>query len=250
MRYAATATPSGSKSGRMFNLGRFLTLPASRERAVNEVPSCYPDQRQHPGRHQRGTQPYGSIPTSATRIQANDAGSGAVRSPCSHRFQRPSMPGCVTLPDSLGRRQRRRGTWSAFDVVAHLIDAEVLDWIPRTKWILEHGDSKPFLPSTAADTDACARQTIPQLLDEFAQARSASLKELRDLNLQPEDFQRRGRHPVLGEVTLSQLLSTWVVHDLSHAHQIRARTAHQHLQAVGHGRGSWACCNAEPQRQV
>jgi uncharacterized damage-inducible protein DinB len=139
-----------------------------------------------------------------------------------------------TLPDSLAAANEGEGTWSAFDVVAHLIDAEVLDWIPRTKWILEHGDSKPFPPfDRGGHRRVRAGKTIPQLLDEFAQARSASLKELRDLNLQPEDFQRRGRHPVLGEVTLSQLLSTWVVHDLSHAHQIARVLAHQHLQAVG-----------------
>jgi uncharacterized damage-inducible protein DinB len=138
------------------------------------------------------------------------------------------------LPDSLIHANEGEGTWSAFDVVAHLIDAEVQDWIPRTKWILEHANSQPFPPfDRGGHTRVSAGKTLPQLLDEFRQTRSASLAELRDLNLQPEDLERRGRHPALGEVTLSQLLSTWVVHDVSHTHQIARVLAHQHLHAVG-----------------
>ena len=72
-----------------------------------------------------------------------------------------------------------------------------------------------------------------QLLDEFARARSESLRELRALHLQPEDLKRRGRHPALGVVTLSALLATWAVHDLTHLHQISRVMAHQYRQAVG-----------------
>src|SRR2546426_7535944 len=46
-----------------------------------------------------------------------------------------------------------------------------------------------------------------QLLDEFARLRSENLGELRALNLRPEDLERRGRHPALGVVTLSELLA-------------------------------------------
>lgn len=138
------------------------------------------------------------------------------------------------LPDDLVRANEGEGTWSSFDVVAHLIDAELQDWVPRTRWILEHGDSKPFPPfDRGGHSLVSAGKTLVQLLDEFAQSRSTSLAELRDLNLQQADLERRGRHPALGEVTLSQLLSTWVAHDLSHAHQIARVLAHQQLQAVG-----------------
>jgi len=38
------------------------------------------------------------------------------------------------------------GTWSASEVVGHLIHAEETDWIPRARIILEHGEGKPFEP--------------------------------------------------------------------------------------------------------
>ena len=74
---------------------------------------------------------------------------------------------------------------------------------------------------------------LGQLLDEFARLRSENLSELRALNLQPEDLERRGRHPALGVVTLSQLLATWAAHDLTHLHQIARIMAHQYREAVG-----------------
>ena len=53
------------------------------------------------------------------------------------------------------------------------------------------------------------------------------------LNLRQEDFDRRGRHPALGVVTLSELLATWAAHDLTHLHQIARVMAHQYREAVG-----------------
>lgn len=72
-----------------------------------------------------------------------------------------------------------------------------------------------------------------QLLDEFARLRSENLRDLRALNLRPEDLARRGRHPALGAVTLSELLATWAAHDLTHLHQISRVMAHQYRDAVG-----------------
>jgi hypothetical protein len=56
---------------------------------------------------------------------------------------------------------------------------------------------------------------------------------LRDLKLGPEKLELRGRHPSFGTVTLSQLLATWAVHDLTHLHQISRIMAHQYREAVG-----------------
>jgi hypothetical protein len=53
------------------------------------------------------------------------------------------------------------------------------------------------------------------------------------MKLQPEDFERRGRHPVLGAVTLSQLLATWAVHDMTHLHQLSRVMAYQYREVVG-----------------
>lgn len=138
------------------------------------------------------------------------------------------MPASWTLCNEGG------STWSAFDVVGHLIHAEHTDWIPRARWILEFGESRAFEPFDRSGHEALTRgKVLEQLLDEFAQARSQSLAELRAMNLQGRDFERRGRHPALGIVTLSQLLATWAAHDANHLHQIARIMAHQYRDAVG-----------------
>ena len=76
-------------------------------------------------------------------------------------------------------------------------------------------------------------KSLEQLLDEFASLRKESLATLKTLNLQPNDLARSGRHPSLGSVTLSQLLATWAVHDLSHLHQLSRVMSHQYREAVG-----------------
>ena len=76
-------------------------------------------------------------------------------------------------------------------------------------------------------------KSLAELLDEFARVRGESLGELQALKLRPEDLERRGRHPAFGVVTLSQLLATWAVHDLTHLHQISRVMAHQYRNAVG-----------------
>ena len=44
---------------------------------------------------------------------------------------------------------------------------------------------------------------------------------------------REGTHPAFGTVTLSQLLSAWVVHDLGHIAQLGRVMAKQYSPAVG-----------------
>jgi hypothetical protein len=127
-----------------------------------------------------------------------------------------------------------KDTWSAFDIVGHLIVGERTDWMPRARIILEHGEARPFDPyDRFAQSRESGSQTLEQLLDEFARLRTENLAALQVLNLQPADLARPGRHPRLGVVTLSQLLATWAVHDLTHLHQLSRVMAHQYRDAVG-----------------
>jgi hypothetical protein len=100
--------------------------------------------------------------------------------------------------------------------------------------ILQSGEAQTFAPFAR---DGYARyaegKALDQLLDEFARARARSLVELRGMNLTAADTKRRGRHPSLGAVALSQLLSAWAAHDLTHLHQISRIMAYQYLEAVG-----------------
>jgi hypothetical protein len=138
------------------------------------------------------------------------------------------------LPAAWTLRNEGENTWSAFDVVGHLIHGERTDWMPRARMILQFGESQAFEPFDRwAQTRESRGQSLAQLLDEFTQLRSANLSALRALNLRPVDLELRGRHPALGVVTLSQLLATWAAHDLTHLHQISRVMAHQVRDAVG-----------------
>ena len=138
------------------------------------------------------------------------------------------------LPQSWVRCNEGKDTWSAFDIVGHLIVGERTDWMPRARIILKHGEGRTFDPfDRFAQEQESQGKSLEQLLDEFARLRSENLAALQALDIQPEDLTRRGRHPALGMVTLAELLATWAVHDLTHLHQLSRVMAHQYLDAVG-----------------
>lgn len=125
-------------------------------------------------------------------------------------------------------------TFSPFDVVGHLITGEKTDWIARTRIILDHGPARPFDKyDRYAQFEASRGKTLAQMLNEFEQLRIQNLKTLASLQLTPEKLAQRGTHPALGEVTLANLLSTWVAHDLNHIAQIAKCMATQYKDAVG-----------------
>jgi hypothetical protein len=138
------------------------------------------------------------------------------------------------LPETWTHENEGGETWSAFDVVAHLIHAERADWMPRVKTVIQFGETQTF---EAFDRWGNVRESrgrsLGQLLEEFSLLRSENLSKLRALNLRHEDLERRGVHPALGAVTLSELLATWAAHDLTHLHQISRIMAHQYRDAVG-----------------
>ena len=138
------------------------------------------------------------------------------------------------MPDIWTTGREGEGTWSPFDVVAHLIHAEHDNWIPRARMILDYSESRPFPPFDREGSFPQSRsQTLEELLDEFTQARADSLQQLGELNITKSDLEKRGDHPALGSVTLSQLLATWAAHDLTHLHQILRVMAAQYREAVG-----------------
>ncbi len=125
-------------------------------------------------------------------------------------------------------------TWSAYDIIGHLIHGEETDWIPRLQIILQHGEARPFDPfDRVAFFEKSKGKPLAELLDTFAALREKNLQTLLALNLQPRDFERTGTHPAFGRVTLRQLLATWVVHDLGHLRQIARVLAKQYGDEVG-----------------
>jgi hypothetical protein len=137
------------------------------------------------------------------------------------------------LPDVWVNATEGGGTWSPYDVVGHLIHGERTDWIPRARHILA-GESRPFdkFDRTAQFTESRG-ESLGELLSTFAEARRENVAALSAMNLTREDLGRKGLHPELGEVTLGQLLATWVVHDLDHVGQIARTMAKVYAGAVG-----------------
>lgn len=138
------------------------------------------------------------------------------------------------MPNIWVHSNEGKETWSPFDIVGHLIVGERTDWIPRARIILENGEARPFDPfDRFAQSIESQGKSLEQLLDEFARLRKENLAALQALNIQQEDLTRRGTHPSLGVVRLSELLATWAVHDLTHLHQLSRVMAHQYRDAVG-----------------
>jgi len=122
-------------------------------------------------------------------------------------------------------------TWSPYNIVGHLIQNELTDWMPRIKIILSNNSNKAFDPFDQMR----ANQEIPveELLKEFKELRTKNLEELKSFKINESKFSLKGIHPEFGEVNLKELLSTWVVHDLSHISQIVRVMAKQYKSEVG-----------------
>ena len=138
-----------------------------------------------------------------------------------------------SLPESLTHSNEGEKTWSPFDVIGHLIHGERTDWIPRLNIILFE-DDKHFVPfDRFAQFEKSKGQTLLHLLFEFKVIRQNNLEYLTSLNLSEADWDKEGIHPEFGAVTLKQLLSTWVTHDLGHIAQISRVMAKQYKADVG-----------------
>ncbi|HEX6288206.1 MAG TPA: DinB family protein [Herpetosiphonaceae bacterium] len=137
------------------------------------------------------------------------------------------------VPERWVRATEGDGTWSPYDVIAHLIVGERTNWIVRARHILA-GEQRPFPPFDRTPHAAESQGTsVDELLTRFAELRRANVAALVGMNLTHADLLRTGQHPEFGEVRLGQLLATWVVHDLNHVGQIVQTMAKVYAEAVG-----------------
>jgi len=138
------------------------------------------------------------------------------------------------LPDGWTTGNEGADTWSPFDVVGHLIDGELTDWMVRLQIILKQGPNRRFEPfDRFRHISRNQGRMLGDLLAEFRQLRAKNLDELRALELTADQLELTGEHPAFGSVTLAQLLATWVAHDLGHIAQITRVMAKQYRAAVG-----------------
>lgn len=137
------------------------------------------------------------------------------------------------LPDHWLTQNEGPETWSPFDIVGHLIYGEQTDWIPRAQLILEGNRGTFDSFDRFAQFEASKGKSMDDLLAEFNILRRENIRILSDMQLGESELKMVGRHPDFGEVTLSQLLASWVVHDLGHIRQIVRVMAKQYKTEVG-----------------
>jgi hypothetical protein len=126
------------------------------------------------------------------------------------------------------------GTWNVSEVIEHLIEGEKTSWMPRLEHLIREGESKPFPPfDRYAHLQQKSESSIEQKLLEFKTIRASNLAKLREL-IKPESrLELTGSHPAFGVVKVRELLSTWVVHDLTHMAQIVRVMAERYREDVG-----------------
>lgn len=124
-------------------------------------------------------------------------------------------------------------TWSPHNVLSHLIHSEKNYWISRAKLILSNAADKTFETFDFTNLDEGKGRNINQLLDEFSRLRKENINTLNALEINDDQLKMEGIHPEFGKAKLSQLLSTWAVHDLVHFGQITRVMAKQYKEEIG-----------------
>lgn len=126
------------------------------------------------------------------------------------------------------------GTWNAFEVINHLIEAEKHNWLLRLEVMLQEGENKSFPPF---DRYSHLKQTnetsIQHKLIEFKNLRLENIKKLKNLIGNEENLEMTASHPEFGVVKVRELISTWTVHDLTHIAQIVRVMANRYQTDVG-----------------
>ncbi|SEM74164.1 DinB family protein [Lihuaxuella thermophila] len=126
------------------------------------------------------------------------------------------------------------GTWNVTEVIDHLIEGEKNNWIPRVEMILKEGENNTFPTfDRFSHLKENSGGTIEEKLLEFKNMRKHNISKLKSLLETESDLELTGIHPAFGVVKLRELLSTWVVHDLTHIAQIVRVMAKRYREDVG-----------------
>ncbi|MCR2822268.1 DinB family protein [Lederbergia panacisoli] len=126
------------------------------------------------------------------------------------------------------------GTWSAMEVIGHLVEGEKTNWIPRLEFILQEGGGEPFPPfDRFAHLHDIEEKLIEEKMLEFKTIRTQNIEKLKKLVEPDLHLELTGSHPEFGVVKVKELISTWVAHDLTHIAQIVRVMAKRYKDDVG-----------------
>jgi hypothetical protein len=124
------------------------------------------------------------------------------------------------LPDALARWHPAAGEWCVKEVLGHLIEAERRGFGGRIRIIL--ASDRPALERWDQAAVAKARNdcdaSAEGLVNELVRMREDYVVTVAGLS--PQDFDRVGRHPVVGDLSVRDVLQEWVHHDRNHLKQM------------------------------
>jgi hypothetical protein len=124
------------------------------------------------------------------------------------------------LPRQLAAWHPRLDEWCALQVLGHLIESERRAFAERIERLLR--EDCPRLETWDQDVAAESRNDCDrdpaELLEEFVEAREASIGMV--AGLQPAELEREGEHPLVGRLSVAELLHQWVRHDRDHLKQL------------------------------
>ena len=112
--------------------------------------------------------------------------------------------------------------WSPRQILIHLIDTEFAYGFRYRVIMAEKEPSlTPFDQNAWVDHFTYGDQDATQLIRAFTPLRRVNLELLQTVD--PSFFERKGKHPEFGLITVAQIIPHLAAHDLSHLQQIRDR---------------------------
>lgn len=124
-------------------------------------------------------------------------------------------------------------TWTVAEVVEHLIECELVLWIPRLESMMHDGDPVPLPAFDRFAHLGRALRPVAEQVQEFQALRQQNITRLHDLLGGERELERTGLHPEFGPVKARQMVATWAVHDLTHVAQIVRVMAKRYEADVG-----------------
>ena len=124
--------------------------------------------------------------------------------------------------------------WCILEVLGHLIEAEQRGFAGRIRLILaQDGRALDRWDPEQVARDRRDRERDPSmLLGEFVRLREVSFQLVE--RLRESDLARRGEHPVVGTLTVNDILHEWVHHDRNHIAQMMANVQACAWPHMGH----------------
>ena len=138
------------------------------------------------------------------------------------------------LNESLLSLRKRDDGFTPSEVVGHLIANDEVNFIPRMNYLLAGDFSKPFPPLDREYTERGFDKnlSLEKRLELFESLRKKNL-EILENNVSTSDLSKKNVHPDFPDVTLGNLLTYWVVHDLTHLFQVIEILGLHYKEAVG-----------------